>query len=124
MSFFAIASTGLAGNTESTKWRKVKSPVASSPSSPLGTSASPTPGCNRLTITSPSAIETKLNVTNHASDRPPIRPSAVLSPIEAMPVTIVASTSGATIIRISRRNTSGSSLSRSATCACNGSPAG
>ena len=52
-------------------------------------------------------IDTRLDAMNQPSARPPIRPSALLSPIAAIPVISVAITSGAMIILISRRNTAG-----------------
>ena len=65
---------------------------------------SPTPGCMMLTSTSPSPSDTKVAARNHATARPPTRPSAAVSPICAMPCTSVAKTSGAMIILIRRRN--------------------
>ena len=76
----------------------------------------PTPGWNRFTITRPSAIEIRLAVMNHASARVPIRPSAELSPICAIPTTMVESTSGATSILMRLRKISDSSLNQGATC--------
>jgi hypothetical protein len=70
----------------------------------------PVPGATRSITASipwnnsnPSASETSDAVTNHAIVRPPTRPSAVMSPICAIPTTSVENTSGAMIILISRR---------------------
>ncbi|MDQ1230537.1 hypothetical protein QE379_001963 [Sphingomonas sp. SORGH_AS 879] len=52
----------------------------------------------------PRLSETRLAEMNQASERKPIRPSALVSPICAMPDTRVAKTSGAMIILIRRRN--------------------
>ena len=68
------------------------------------------PGWNRLTINRPSPIEMKLAVMNQVNARTPIRPNALLSPICAMPTTIVESTSGATSSLMRLRKMSESSL--------------
>ncbi len=77
------------------------------PHRPVG-SVSPlcAPGWSRLTRISPSVSDTSDAPMNQPSVRAPIRPSALVSPICAMPVTSVANTSGAMIILISRRNRS------------------
>jgi len=56
----------------------------------------PTPGWNRLTKNSPSEIEMNEATMNQVIARKPIRPTVALSPICAIPATIVPSTSGAT----------------------------
>jgi hypothetical protein len=66
----------------------------------------PTPGWSRLTRMRPSESETMLAPRNQPIERTPMRPSAVVSPICAMPATSVANTRGAMIILISRRNRS------------------
>ena len=102
----AIASTIEAG----TRWVMKSLRLNAAFSSPLpavvGGSARPmpTPGWSRLTSTSPSDSEIRLAKMNQASARPPTRPSAVTSPMWAMPTTKVENTNGAMIILISRRN--------------------
>jgi hypothetical protein len=66
----------------------------------------PTPGWNRLTNRRPSESETRLASTNQPIDRAPIRPSAEVSPICAMPATSVPKINGAMIILIRRRKMS------------------
>ena len=68
-------------------------------------SPSPTPGCNRFTSSNPRVRETRLAQMNQPTARTPIRPSAPVSPICAMPATRVAKTSGAMIILIRLRKT-------------------
>jgi hypothetical protein len=67
--------------------------------------ASPTPGSSALTRIRPSPSETRLAQTNQPKALRPTRPSAVVSPIWAMPTTMVESTSGAMIILMRLRKT-------------------
>ena len=54
----------------------------------------------------PSSSETNDALTNHSIALPPIRPTALVSPICATPTTSVVNTSGAMIILIKRRKMS------------------
>ena len=63
------------------------------------------PGCRTLTITSPSSSDTIEADTNQPIVLSPIRPTAALSPMCAIPTTRVENTSGAMIILISRKKT-------------------
>ena len=74
----------------------------------------PTPGCITLTQTMPSSSEKSDAVTNHPSALAPMRPTALESPVPAMPATMVLKTSGAMIILISRRNRSVTTLNQAA----------
>ena len=66
----------------------------------------PTPGASRLTIRMPNPRLKIDAAMNHASVRTKVRPTAPPEPMWAMPTVSVASTKGAMIILISRRNTS------------------
>ena len=64
------------------------------------------PGRRMLTMTRPSSRETREALTNQSIALPPIRPTALVSPICATPTTRVVKTSGAMIILINRRKIS------------------
>jgi len=64
------------------------------------------PGCSTLANRQPSSREMMAAVTNHRMALPPTRPTALLSPMLAMPETTVLKTSGAMIILIRRRKMS------------------
>ncbi|EZP72139.1 hypothetical protein BV96_02271 [Sphingomonas paucimobilis] len=100
MEFSAIAPTMEVGKTCRTKSLKLSASVFTPDSAPDRTRFSPSPGAKKLTKMRPSVSEIRLAMMNQASARPPIRPSAALSPIWAMPATSVEKTSGAMIILI------------------------
>ena len=79
------------------------SPVAASAGG--SGSPTPTPGASRLTINMPSDNDTSEAVTNQASVRAKVRPTAPPLPMCATPTVSVDSTSGAMIILISCRKT-------------------
>jgi hypothetical protein len=83
----------------------------------------PTPGCNRLTISSPRRSEMIEAETNQPIVFAPIRPTVAASPIWPMPTTRVDSTSGPMIILMSFKKTeltSDMSLAISAAVALSG----
>ena len=108
ISLFAIASTALFGTRWVTKsfndseaaLRLVDAPTSGSGRLRLS------PGRRMLTMMRPSSSETSEALTNHSIALPPIRPTALVSPICATPTTKVVKTSGAMIILIRRRKTS------------------
>ena len=104
----AIASKKLRGTMCATKSRRLRPPVfrfvAASRSG--SASESPLPGCSTFASTMPSSSETSDAVMNHKSALPPMRPTALASPMPAIPDTTVAKTSGAMMTLISRRKTS------------------
>ena len=67
------------------------------------------PGCSQLANSMPVSSDTSDAVMNHASALPPMRPTALASPMPAMPATTVPNTSGAITILIRRRKMSDSS---------------
>ena len=68
--------------------------------------SSPTPGCNRVTMTRPRLREKSEAIMNQPSVLKPMRPTVLLSPILAMPTVRVVNTSGAMIILMRRRKIS------------------
>ena len=66
---------------------------------------SPAPGRSSSQIAMPITSDTTPATTNQPTARAPMRPTAEPVPMWAIPATSVASTSGAMIILISRRNT-------------------
>ena len=108
ISLLAIASTALFGtrcvtksfNDNEAALRLVEAPASGSGRLRLS------PGRRMLTIIRPSSSETSEALTNHSIAFPPIRPTALVSPICATPTTRVVKTRGAMIILIRRRKTS------------------
>ena len=126
MLLVAIASKAFLGKIE--RMNSQKSSFLTSPTLDAASAASmigaPTPGCSQLTISRPSPIEMKLAMMNHRIARNPIRPSAALSPMWAMPTTMVDRISGATSSLIRLRKMSDSSLKVLVIATKTGSPAG
>ncbi len=94
------------GTTWVMKSLRVK-PAALTPASVVGIArCRPTPGWIRLTSVAPRISDTTEAPMNQPSALIPTRPIEAESSMWAMPTTRVESTSGAMIMRISRRNTS------------------
>ena len=70
----------------------------------------PLPGCSRVTINSPTRMESTDELINHTIALPPTRPIVDVSPSFIMPTVRVLNTSGAITILISRRKISVSSV--------------
>ncbi len=109
ISFLAIASTTLVGET----W--CKNSLSDSPPPDRAEAVSfwgsgrciAMPGLSRFTSIIPSIRLTRDAQTNQSNVFAPIRPTDLTSPSFATPTTSVKNTSGATIILISLRKTSG-----------------
>ncbi len=108
ISLVAIASKKLRGNTWAMNSRRLSPPVLRFVAMSFSGSGRPRsrPGWNRFAKNMPSSSDTSEAVMNHSSALPPMRPTALASPMPVMPATTVANTSGAMIILISRRKTS------------------
>ena len=109
MSPLAMASTTEVG----TMCRRMSQPVcccraiaANAAVSVLGGRATPAPGWNTFTSTSPMTSATVVASSNQTMAFKPMRPIARRSPVPAMPTTSVEKSSGAMIILIIRRNRS------------------
>ncbi len=116
MLLVASASTAFLGKIERMKsvaFSSLTSPTAAAALATSGIGA-PTPGWKKFTSTRPRPIETRLAVMNHVNARMPMRPNAALSPMCAMPTTMVDSTSGATSILMRFRKMSLISLNHGA----------
>ena len=104
----AIASKKLRGNTCAMNSRRLSPPVLRLVAMSFSGSGRPRfrPGWNRFAKNIPSSSDTRDAVMNHSNALPPMRPTALASPMPVMPATTVANTSGAMIILIRRRKTS------------------
>ncbi len=107
ISLLAMASTIERGKTWVMKSFRVKA-VAVTPlgGSVAATMCMPRPGWIRLTSSAPRISETTEAIRNQPMVLTPTRPMAAESSMWAMPTTRVENTSGAMIIRISRRKMS------------------
>ncbi len=108
ISLLAIASTALLGTrwvTKSFNDSEAAFRLVAAPASGNGRFRC-SPGRRMLTMIRPSSSDTSEALTNHSIALPPMRPTALVSPIWATPTTSVVNTSGAMIILIRRRKTS------------------
>jgi len=68
--------------------------ASAAPCAPLRSSGSPSPGRSQLTTTSPMISAKVVTTSKYSNDLAPMRPTALRSPVWAMPTTMVENRSG------------------------------